>query len=160
MHTGVISGEYGGDGFTALALPATSGTGTTPSIKKLSVMQEWCWCRRQDLFHGCDHHTLATYQSPNGGDAIATLCQPECDGDGEGWPDADAQSRRSTGDRQCLQRRRRASSVERRASSVERRDVHLVSWSWPLPCRPSWSRRRSAAQVVRPARRVKSSCPL
>jgi hypothetical protein len=72
-HTGVISGEFGGDTLTALALPTTSGGGATPAI------QSWVSCQTgpdpsgQAFSVGGDPHTLAAYQSPNGGDAIALL---------------------------------------------------------------------------------------
>ncbi|MCW2936369.1 MAG: uncharacterized protein JWM19_7331, partial [Actinomycetia bacterium] len=72
-HTGVISGEFGGDTLTALALPTTSGHGVIPAI------QSWVSCQTgpdpsgQAFSIGGDPHTLAAYQSPNGGDAIALL---------------------------------------------------------------------------------------
>ena len=67
-HTGVIAGEFGGDGLTALALPTTSGVGATPAIKS------WVSCETGGGFiMGFDPHTLAAYQSPNGGDAIALM---------------------------------------------------------------------------------------
>jgi hypothetical protein len=67
-HTGVISGEFGGDGLTALALPTTSGAGATPAISN------WVTCHIGGGFSmGDDPHTLAAYKSPNGGDAIAIL---------------------------------------------------------------------------------------
>ncbi len=67
-HTGVISGEFGGDALTALALPTTSGTGATPAVSN------WVTCEIGNEFSmGDDPHTLAAYQSPNGGDAIALL---------------------------------------------------------------------------------------
>ena len=67
-HTGVVAGEFGGDGLTALALPTTSGTGATPAISN------WVSCETGNgLFMGDDPHSLAAYQSPNGGDAIALL---------------------------------------------------------------------------------------
>ncbi|HET9896753.1 MAG TPA: fibronectin type III domain-containing protein [Streptosporangiaceae bacterium] len=71
--TGVVAGEFGGDGLTALALPATSGTGATPAIG------QWVTCGTgsdpsgNSFSMGDDPHTLAAYQSPNGGDAIALL---------------------------------------------------------------------------------------
>jgi hypothetical protein len=71
--TGVVAGEFGGDGLTALALPTTSGTGATPAVGN------WVSCETgpdpsQNTFSmGDDPHTLAAYQSPNGGDAIALL---------------------------------------------------------------------------------------
>jgi hypothetical protein len=72
-HTGVISGEFGGDTLTALALPTTSGQGVTPA------MSNWLSCQigpdqsGKAFEMGSDPHTLAAYQSPNGGDAMALL---------------------------------------------------------------------------------------
>jgi hypothetical protein len=67
-HTGVVSGEFGGDSLTALALPTTSGSGATPAISN------WVTCETGGGFSmGLDPHTLVAYQSPNGGDAIALL---------------------------------------------------------------------------------------
>lgn len=66
-HTGVVSGEFGGDDLTAIALPTTSGSGT-PAIS------DWVSCRIGSGFiNGLDPHTVTAYQSPNGGDAIAVL---------------------------------------------------------------------------------------
>jgi hypothetical protein len=72
-HTGVISGEFGGDNLTALALPTTSGSGAVPAISN------WVTCSIPTLPDGStfsdgdDPHTLAAYQSPNTGDAYALL---------------------------------------------------------------------------------------
>jgi hypothetical protein len=67
-HIGVVAGEFGGDGLTALALPTTSGTGAVPAVSN------WVSCETGNGFSmGDDPHTLAAYQSPNGGDAIALL---------------------------------------------------------------------------------------
>jgi len=67
-HTGVISGEFGGDGLTSIALPTTSGAGAVPAISN------WVTCETgQGFSMGLDPHTLAAYQTPNGGDAIALL---------------------------------------------------------------------------------------
>ena len=64
----MVAGEFGGDGLTALALPTTSGTGAIPAI------QNWVSCETGNGFSmGLDPHTLAAYQSPNGGDAIALM---------------------------------------------------------------------------------------
>jgi len=71
--TGVIAGEFGGDGLTSIALPATSGTGAVPAIG------DWITCETgpdpsgTPFSMGFDPHTLAAYQSPNGGHAIALL---------------------------------------------------------------------------------------
>jgi len=72
-HTGVISGEFGGDGLTALALPTTSGAGAVPAIS------DWVTCHigadpsGHTFAMGFDPHTLAAYRSPNGGHPIALL---------------------------------------------------------------------------------------
>ena len=72
-HTAVISGQSGGDSLTALALPTTSGTGAVPAVN------DWLSCAIGPLPSGSafamgdDPHTLAAYQSPNGGDAMALL---------------------------------------------------------------------------------------
>lgn len=67
-HTGVIAGEFGGDGLTAIALPTTSGAGAVPAIGN------WATCATGGGFSmGLDPHTLVAYQSPNGGDAIALM---------------------------------------------------------------------------------------
>jgi len=72
-HTGVVAGEFGGDGLTALALPTTSGTGAVPAVSN------WVSCETgpdpsgAPFSMGDDPHTLAAYQSPNGGDAIALI---------------------------------------------------------------------------------------
>jgi hypothetical protein len=67
-HTGIVSGEFGGNTITAMALPATSGTGV-PSIT------DWVSCNISTGFSiGLDPHTVTAYQSPNGAkDAIALV---------------------------------------------------------------------------------------
>jgi len=66
--TGVISGEFGGDGLTEVALPTDSGNGAVPAISS------WNSCEVGNGFSmGDDPHTLTAYQSPNSGDAIALL---------------------------------------------------------------------------------------
>jgi hypothetical protein len=66
-HTAVLSGEFGGNAITALALPTTSGTGATPAIS------DWVTCSIPGWSQGFDPHTLTAYQSPTGGDAIGLL---------------------------------------------------------------------------------------
>ncbi|MEV7543959.1 hypothetical protein [Streptomyces sp. NPDC089915] len=67
-HTGVITGEFGGDALTAVALPTASGAGATPAIGN------WVTCETGGGFQmGLDPHTLIAYQSPNGGHAIALM---------------------------------------------------------------------------------------
>jgi len=66
-HTGIVSGEFGGSLVTAIALPATSGSGT-PAIT------DWVTCDIGNGFsNGLDPHTVTAYQSPNGGHAVAVL---------------------------------------------------------------------------------------
>ncbi|HEX3497502.1 MAG TPA: hypothetical protein VHT02_10105 [Methylocella sp.] len=67
-HTGIVNGEFGGNAITAIALPATSGTGV-PAIT------DWVSCNISTGFNtGLDPHTVTAYQSPNGAkDAIALV---------------------------------------------------------------------------------------
>ncbi len=66
-HTGIVSGEFGGDAITAIALPTTSGSGT-PAIT------DWVTCSIGSGFsNGFDPHTVTAYQSPSSGHAIALL---------------------------------------------------------------------------------------
>jgi hypothetical protein len=65
-NTGVVTGEFGGNALTAIALPTTSGSGT-PAIK------DWLSCRISGFSNGFDPHTVTAYRSPNTGDAIAVL---------------------------------------------------------------------------------------
>jgi hypothetical protein len=66
-HTGIVSGEFGGNTITAIALPATSGSGT-PAIG------DWVSCNIAGFNIGDDPHTVTAYQSPNGAkDAIALV---------------------------------------------------------------------------------------
>jgi hypothetical protein len=65
-HTGLVTGEFGGDSLTAIKLPTTSGSGT-PAIG------DWVTCSIGGFSNGFDPHTVTAYQSPNGGDAIGLL---------------------------------------------------------------------------------------
>jgi hypothetical protein len=66
-HTGLVTGEFGGESLTAIKLPTTSGSGT-PAIS------DWVTCNIGSGFsNGFDPHTVTAYQSPNGGDAIGLL---------------------------------------------------------------------------------------
>ena len=67
-HTGVVTGEFGGNVITAIALPTASGAGT-PAIG------DWVSCEISASFsQGFDPHTVTAYQSPNGAkDAIALV---------------------------------------------------------------------------------------
>ena len=63
-HIGVVTGEFGGNGITVLALPTTSGSGT-PAIL------DWVTCAISNTWsQGLDPHTVTAYQTPNGGNAI------------------------------------------------------------------------------------------
>jgi hypothetical protein len=79
-HTGVITGEFGSedssgnaDSLTALALPSSSDGNALPAFTN------WVTCHTgpdpsgKPFVIGDDPHTLTSYQSPNGGDAIALL---------------------------------------------------------------------------------------
>jgi hypothetical protein len=72
-HTGAVAGEFGGDGLTALALPTTSGTGAVPAIGNWVTCETGSDPSGSPFSMGDDPHTMAAYQSPNGGDAIALL---------------------------------------------------------------------------------------
>jgi hypothetical protein len=72
-HIGVVAGEFGGDGLTALALPTSSGAGTVPAISNWVSCETGPDASGNSFSMGLDPHTLAAYQSPNGGDAIALL---------------------------------------------------------------------------------------
>lgn len=65
-HTGTLTGEFGGDALTAIALPTTSGSGV-PAIS------DWVTCSISGFSNGFDPHTVTAYQSPNNGHAIALL---------------------------------------------------------------------------------------
>jgi hypothetical protein len=66
-HIGVVTGEFGGAAITAIALPATSGSGT-PAIT------DWVTCNISGFVNGLDPHTVTAYQSPNGAkDGFAVL---------------------------------------------------------------------------------------
>jgi hypothetical protein len=70
-HTGILSGEFGGDVITALALPTSSGSGT-PAIS------DWVSCNIGNGFaNGYDPHTATAYVSEGAtfpaGDALAVL---------------------------------------------------------------------------------------
>jgi hypothetical protein len=65
-HSGVVSGEFGGNTLTAIALPSTSGSGT-PAIT------DWVTCGIAGFSNGNDPHTVTAYKSPASGDAVALL---------------------------------------------------------------------------------------
>ncbi len=65
---GIVSGEFGGDAVTAIALPTVTGAGATPAIG------DWVTCSIGGGFsNGYDPHTLTAYASPSSGDAMALL---------------------------------------------------------------------------------------
>jgi hypothetical protein len=74
-HTGVVTGEFGGNNLTAIALPATSGTG-------IPAITDWVTCNMgptpvvggpPPFETGNDPHPVTAYQSPTSGDAIALV---------------------------------------------------------------------------------------
>jgi len=67
-HTGIVTGEFGGNAITAILLPAVSGGGITPAIN------DWLTCPIGNGFNnGFDPHTVTAYRSPATGHAIAVL---------------------------------------------------------------------------------------
>jgi hypothetical protein len=72
-HLGVVTGEFGGNTFAALQLPATSGTGT-PTIVDYAVAQIPGAAVCGGYFSsGLDPHTVTAYTSPNNGKAYAVF---------------------------------------------------------------------------------------
>jgi len=65
-HTGVVTGEFGGNALTAIALPASSGSG-------VPALTDWVTCSINGYQNGFDPHTVTAFQSPNTGDAVAAL---------------------------------------------------------------------------------------
>jgi hypothetical protein len=70
-HTGILSGEFGGDAITAVALPTASGSGTP-------ALRDWVTCNIGNGFvNGEDPHTMTAYVSEGAtfpaGDALAVL---------------------------------------------------------------------------------------
>ena len=65
-HTGVVTGEFGGNALTAIALPPSSGSG-------IPALTDWVTCSIIGYQNGFDPHTVTAYQSPNTGDAVAAL---------------------------------------------------------------------------------------
>lgn len=64
-HTGIITGEFGGDAITAIALPPTSG---------VVLLPDWVTCAIGSGFsNGLDPHTVTSYKSPSNGHAYAVL---------------------------------------------------------------------------------------
>jgi hypothetical protein len=69
-HIGVVTGEFGGDGFGVFVMPSTSGTGTPALVDWVaanipSTPDSMAWSM------GEDPHTLTTYTSPTSGKQYA-----------------------------------------------------------------------------------------
>jgi hypothetical protein len=83
-HTGVITGEVGGNTITAVLLPSTSGSGT-PAIA------DWVTCSipavpsSAPFAMGYDPHTVTAYQSPNSNEAIALIADQSGTNAGPGY---------------------------------------------------------------------------
>lgn len=70
-HTGILSGEFGGDAITAITLPATSGSG-------IPAITDWVTCSIGNGFsNGFDPHTLTAYLSPNSSHAVGVLANSD-----------------------------------------------------------------------------------
>jgi hypothetical protein len=71
-HLAVITGEFGGNQFGALSLPATSGSGTPALVDyvaaALPATPDKC-----EFYAGYDPHTTTAYTSPNNGKAYGAL---------------------------------------------------------------------------------------
>jgi hypothetical protein len=71
-HLGVITGEFGGNQFAALSLPATSGSGTPNIVDYVAAVlpptPDGC-----GFSAGYDPHTTTAYTSPNTGKAYGVL---------------------------------------------------------------------------------------
>ena len=66
-HIGLVTDEFGCGGFTAIVLPATSGSG-------IPAIGDWVTCSIPGAFQqGADPHTVMAYQSPNTLDAIGLI---------------------------------------------------------------------------------------
>jgi hypothetical protein len=80
-HLGVITGEFGGNVFAVLSLPATSGSGT-PALVDYAVAQIPSLSACGGGFSsGKDPHTVTAYTSPNTGKAYALFANaapPTC----------------------------------------------------------------------------------
>jgi hypothetical protein len=71
-HLAVVTGEFGGNTFAVLKLPATSGTGT-PSLVDYAIAQIPSSTACGTFSAGFDPHTVTAYTSPNTGDSYAVF---------------------------------------------------------------------------------------
>lgn len=71
-HLGVVTGEFGGDNFAVLQLPATSGSGT-PALVDYAVAVLPPTPDGYGFSMGYDPHTITAYTSPNTGKAYAVI---------------------------------------------------------------------------------------
>jgi hypothetical protein len=71
-HLGVVTGEFGGNQFAALSLPATSGSGTPGLVDYVAVALPASpdGCTYES---GLDPHTTTAYTSPNNGKAYGVF---------------------------------------------------------------------------------------
>jgi hypothetical protein len=71
-HVAVVAGEFGGAGFGAVRLPASSGSGTPTVVDYVAANIPNDPSGRAWLM-GLDPHTLTAYKSPNSGKPIAVI---------------------------------------------------------------------------------------
>ena len=72
-HLGVVTGEFGGNTFAVLQLPATAGTGV-PALADYAIAQIPSSTACGGTFSaGYDPHTVTAYTSPNTGDSMAVF---------------------------------------------------------------------------------------
>jgi hypothetical protein len=97
-HTGILSGEFGGDAVTAIRLPATSGSG-------IPAITDWVTCSIGNGFsNGFDPHTLTAYLSPNSSHAVGVLANSDASTLAGDRPQQDAghHGRAANGGRPCV----------------------------------------------------------
>jgi hypothetical protein len=82
-HLAIVTGEFGGNSFAVLQLPATSGSGT-PNLKDWAYVASSVFPNEPDgavFSAGMDPHTVTAYVSPNTGKATALMASgppPNC----------------------------------------------------------------------------------
>jgi hypothetical protein len=74
-HLAIVTGEFGGNSFAILQLPAASGAGT-PNLRDWAYVSTSVFPNEPDggvFSAGFDPHTVTTYVSPNSGNATAVM---------------------------------------------------------------------------------------
>lgn len=71
-HLGIVAGEFGGNGFGAIQLPSTAGTGTPNLVDYVSATLP-ITPDGDSFVTGYDPHTTTAYTSPNNGKAYGVM---------------------------------------------------------------------------------------